>query len=76
MSIHVKPNDLVGNGPGGTYLQNTARVLVLSDSSKQCWLIYLPALKRETGKEQQIQEYMKAPYASKLACLLRGTRCH
>lgn len=60
--MRVKPNDLVGNGPGGKYLENTARVLVLSDSSKQCWLIYLPALKKESGKEQQIQDYVKAPF--------------
>ena len=62
MSMRVKPNDLVGNGPGSTCLENTARVLVLSDSSKQCWLIYLPALKKEAGKEQQIQDYVKAPF--------------
>lgn len=60
--MRVKPNDLVGNGPGSTYLENTARVLVLSDSSKQCWLIYLPALKKEAGKEQQVQDYVKAPF--------------
>lgn len=62
MSMRVKPNDLVGNGPGSVFLENTARVLVLSESSKQCWLICLPALKKEPGKEREIQDYLKAPF--------------
>lgn len=69
MSAPVKPNDLIGNGPGSTFLRHTARVLSIGYSPNHCWLIYLPARKSAPGKERQTQDYLKGPFELELSVL-------